>query len=223
MVNKIGSLNTRCRTKRRECPVSERSAHRLAGRMNMARGSTDQRVTRTRERLKHAHLALILDKGYAATTVKDICDAARVGRSTFYAHYTSKDDLRRSSLEQLRKELFAKQKDALASAADDRETCLSFSLPMFQHARSHMHIYRVLKGSRGADVALKAIRRILSDLARNERVMAALKGATEREVAIQHVVGAFMSVLIWWLERGAIEPPDRIDAIFNRLASLGMR
>lgn len=187
----------------------------------MPRGSIDQRVTRTRERLKRAHLALILDKGYEATTVQEICDTALVGRSTFYAHYRDKDDLRRSSLEQLRKELVGKQQDALASA-DDRSPRYSFSRPMFEHARDHMHIYTALKGTRGADVALKAIRRILSDLARNERVITALKDPTEREVAIQHVVGAYMSVLIWWLDSGAIEPSSRIDAIFNRLAISGI-
>lgn len=188
----------------------------------MARGSIDQRVTRTRERLKRAHLALILNKGYEAATVQDICDAASVGRSTFYAHYTSKDDLRRSSLEILRKELVEKQRDAFARAADGTDPRLSFSLPIFEHARSHIHIYRALTGTRGAEIALKTIRRILSDLTRNERLIAALKDPTEREVAIQHVVGAYMSVLIWWLESGATEPTDLIDAIFNRLTIVGL-
>jgi AcrR family transcriptional regulator len=60
--------------------------------------------------LQEAHISLILEKGYEATTVEDICDAANVGRSTFYAHYTSKDDLGRSGLEHLRKELVDRQR-----------------------------------------------------------------------------------------------------------------
>ncbi len=56
-------------------------------------------------RLQQAHKSLLLKKGYEAIRVKDICDVANVGRSTFYAHYTGKDDLKRSGLEQLRRQL----------------------------------------------------------------------------------------------------------------------
>ena len=53
--------------------------------------------------------------GAEAITIKDICDVADVGRSTFYAHYTGKDDLKRSGLEQLRRQLMERQKQALAA------------------------------------------------------------------------------------------------------------
>ena len=86
--------------------------------MEMTKRPIDRRVARTRAMLQQAHISLILEKGYEAITVDDICDAANVGRSTFYAHYTSKDDLRRSGLEHLRKELVHRQNDALAWGAD---------------------------------------------------------------------------------------------------------
>ena len=63
---------------------------------------TDRRVARTRDLLHHALMSLIQTKGYEAITVQDICDKANVGKSTFYAHYTSKDDLKRSGIEHMR-------------------------------------------------------------------------------------------------------------------------
>ena len=71
--------------------------------MKLAIHAIDRRIPRTRAMLQHALTSLILKKGYEATTIQDICDAANVGRSTFYAHYTSKDDLKRSGFEHLRK------------------------------------------------------------------------------------------------------------------------
>src|SRR5580698_1580477 len=104
----------------------------------MTKRPIDRRVARTRMMLQKAHISLILEKGYEAITVDDICAAANVGRSTFYAHYTSKDDLRRSGLEHLRKLLVNRQKDALAKPGDIRDRSLGFSLTMFEHAHEHI-------------------------------------------------------------------------------------
>src|SRR6266849_6669114 len=120
----------------------------------MPRRPMDRRVARTRAMLQRALNALTLKKGYEAITIEDICEAANVGRSTFYAHYTGKDDLRRSGLENLRSLLVDRQRDALAAAGDIRDRSLGFSLTMFEHARDHLELYRALVGGRGGVVAL---------------------------------------------------------------------
>jgi AcrR family transcriptional regulator len=168
---------------------------------------------------------LILKKGYEAITIQDICDEANVGRSTFYAHYTSKDDLKRSGFEHLRKELGDRQRDAQAAPGDIRDRSLGFSLTMFEHARDHIDLYRALVGGRGGTVSLGQIRKILSELVRNEFPATVGKNSADNvpcEFVIQYLVGAYMAVLIWWLDGGAKLPPKRIDAMFRRLATEGI-
>jgi len=43
-----------------------------------------------------------------------------------------------------------------------------------------------------------------------------------RELVVQFVVGAFMAVLTWWLDRRAELPPEQVDAMFRRLALQGI-
>jgi AcrR family transcriptional regulator len=191
----------------------------------MAKKPRDRRITRTRATLQYALNSLILKKGYDAITIQDICDAANVGRSTFYAHYTSKDDLKRKGFEKLRTLLVDRQREALTMAAGNRDRSLGFSLAMFEHARDHVDHYRALVGGRGGSVSLGSIRQILSDLVRSE--LAATTGkksadAVPREFVVQYVVGAYMAVLTWWLDGGAKLPPQRIDAMFRRLATEGI-
>ena len=192
----------------------------------MKKNSIDRRSARTRATLQHALISLIPKKGYDAITVNDICDAANVGRSTFYSHYTSKDDLKRSGLdEHLRKLLVGRQRDALPALGGIKDRRLGFSLPMFEHARDHRELYRALVGGRGGTLALGTIRKILSGLVRDELEATIDKKSADaipRELIVQYVVGAYLAVLTWWLDGGAKLPPQRIDAMFRRLATEGI-
>jgi AcrR family transcriptional regulator len=190
----------------------------------MAKRLIDRRVARSREMLHQALLSLIVRKGYDAITVEDICEAANVGRSTFYAHFTSKDDLKRSGLEHLREQLLDRQQSANLSA--DKETgSLGFSLTMFEHARDHIHLYRALMGSQGGAIALGTIRQVLCDCVRRELAVNGDKNGKDgipSELVVEYVVGGYMAMLTSWLDGGAKLSPAKIDAIFRRLAIEGI-
>ncbi|MDO5716207.1 MAG: TetR/AcrR family transcriptional regulator [Tissierellia bacterium] len=62
----------------------------------------DRRILRTRESIFNAFHSLLAEKTYNKITVQEIIDRANIGRSTFYAHFTSKDHL----LEEVGSQLF---------------------------------------------------------------------------------------------------------------------
>jgi len=182
----------------------------------------DRRVARTQALLQQAHLWLILEKGYEAATAEDICRAANVGRSTFYAHYASKEALKRSGLEQLRKELVEHHARVPPPPKDSKPPVLGFGIPMFEHARDHIELYRALVGGSGGAIALGAIRQILSDLLRAELAATstgAAVNAVPRELVIEYIVGAYMAVMTWWLDGSAKLSPQRMDEMFRRFAT----
>ncbi len=171
----------------------------------------DRRVSRTQGALRHALMNLILKKGYDAVTVQDICEEADIGRSTFYAHFTGKKDLKKRGLDHLRAMLSTHQK---ATAGQG----LGFSLHLFEHAREHLALYRALIGSDGGAVSLEAVRGLIADLVRAE-----VRGdaSVPPDLRVQFITGAFMAVLTWWLDGGAKMPPADIDALFRRMAGQG--
>src|ERR1041384_4038846 len=61
---------------------------------------TDARVRRTRDALGDALVALMQEKPFETITVQDVLDRAQVSRSTFYSHYSDKDDLLMSDAEE---------------------------------------------------------------------------------------------------------------------------
>lgn len=193
----------------------------------MTKGSIDRRVDRTRTALHNALLSLILTRDYDAITVEDICEMANVGRSTFYAHYMSKDDLKRSGIDDhLRHVLAGHQREAATTPGGGNPSCrFGFSLAMFEHAREHQALYRALAGGRGGAITLTAMRKMLSDLIRIELASdrpVASPQAPPLDFTVQFVVGAYMAILIWWLDGGAKLAPQKVDAMFRQLITEGV-
>jgi AcrR family transcriptional regulator len=179
----------------------------------------DRRAARTRRALHGALMSLILRKGYEAITVQDIIDEADVARSTFYAHYTGKEDLLRSGFQTLRAELAEAQRAARGESEDEP---LGFSLAMFEHASGYTDVYRALVGGRGGAVAINEIRRVLSEMVKKELSGVRHDEAVPHEVRIQFVVSAFLTVLTWWLEQRPKLTPSQVAMIFRRLVIKGI-
>lgn len=64
----------------------------------MTAETVDRRVARTQAALDAAFVQLLFSRNYHDITTADIAAQADIGRSTFYEHYKSKDDLLRHSL-----------------------------------------------------------------------------------------------------------------------------
>ena len=181
----------------------------------MAKRATDRRVQRTRKLLQDALISMLIEKGYEATTVQDIIDRANVGRATFYAHFADKETLLTSRLEDLRSFLAEQQRRAPGS--------LAFSLAMLEHARGHLSVWTAIVGRRTGTVVSQRIQSMIADLVRVDIRALDFKGTPEqRDLTVQYIAGAFMAVLIWWLDQGAKLPPDEVNAIFRQLVMQGL-
>jgi AcrR family transcriptional regulator len=198
-----------------QTPIQQMWARRKAKMM-------DRRAARTRKALHQALMDLIVRTGYEAITVQDIIDEADVGRSTFYAHYTGKEDLLRSGFQFLRAHLANTQRATGAETGKSRDEPLGFSLALFEHASEYTDVYRALVGGRGGAVAVNEIRQILSELVRKELSTVRDDGTVSRELVAQFIVGAFLTVLTWWLERKPGLPPPQVDAMFRHLTLEGI-
>ena len=64
----------------------------------MKKSKPDRRTERTRQALNSAFVGMLLDEGYESVTVERIAERANVGRSTFYMHFKSKEDILRHSM-----------------------------------------------------------------------------------------------------------------------------
>lgn len=192
----------------------------------MVEGSEDRRVQRTRLMLRTAMASLIREKGFEALTVQDIIDRANVGRSTFYTHFKSKEDLLAGSVEMMRSSLRRLQRQAGDRSAKPDERAFSFSRELFEHAEQHRDVFAAMVGRRSGIVFQQHLHRMLADLVRED--LETLTGrkkpdAMEAEAAVQFVTGALIGLLVTWLDRMTRLSAAQLDALFRRMALPAVR
>jgi AcrR family transcriptional regulator len=164
----------------------------------------------------------MIEKSYEAVTVQDIIDRADVGRSTFYTHYTDKDDLLRDNFAFLRSLV---EQPAPAEPAN-RRRLLRFSLPLFRHVHGERRLARGLFGHPGGGPVLQQVEQMLEDIVRGE--LAALftidpPTRAPEDAVVRYVVGAYVALLKWWLNAAPVLSPEEVDRIFQTLVAPGIR
>jgi AcrR family transcriptional regulator len=182
----------------------------------------DRRVRRTRKAIQDALISLMTEKRYEAVTVQDIIDRADVGRSTFYMHYTDKDDLLRDNFAVLRS--LVEQPVPLEAA--NRRRLLRFSLPLFRHIHAERRLARALFGRPGGGPVVRQVEEVLTDIVRTELAELFATDPPSRapeDAVVRYVVGAYLALLDWWLDAEPVLSPEEADRIFQTLAAPGVR
>lgn len=181
---------------------------------------TDARVRRTRDALGDALVALMQEKPFDTITVQDVLDRADVSRSTFYTHYSDKDDLLMSDAE----EFFEAISVALSQAGDKSDRVFPVE-EFFSHLADVQPFFKALRKSgkyqENMELArghfARGIERRLAELPRSGSIAPHERGA----IAFTHA-GALLSLLTWWLDRGMRESPAEMDQLFHRMVWNGV-
>jgi AcrR family transcriptional regulator len=174
----------------------------------------DPRAAASRERIRHAFVALMHRRPYAALRVSDVCRKAGVGRATFYAHFATKDALLREELGRIVRRLVRPAPDG-----DGVPDCTA----LFAHVRDAPQIYRSLTRGPSRLVTEQIVMRCLE-----ERLCPLIPnpgrgGSIRAAVAVRFAAASLLTVLAWWLENDTAAPPDELQAAFESLVAGGLR
>lgn len=179
----------------------------------MAAEYKDERVRRTLALIDAAFVELLRHRGYAGIHVSDITKKAGVGRATFYAHYSSKDDLLRSQFE----------RGPGRMISDCEQPPFLDASQLIAHIGSAPHFYWAMMGPKGGS-ASRVLRGCFE--AQAQKALAAnitLPRGLKLTAIQRFVASSLLTIIECWLEQGGRERPEQVQALFATLVGAGLR
>ena len=158
----------------------------------------NRRVKMTKNCLKQALLELLSANGKDKVNITDVCNAADVNRSTFYAYYNGLDDL----MQEVEDDFLAQIPLPLFQMTDD-ERCLTEVGKIFEYIKSNANVFNIL--TRDEEFTQKMTRYIFDQY--NDQTLAD-DDSTGRYIIIYRISGAIGLLKHWIVDGFPIPPAD---------------
>jgi AcrR family transcriptional regulator len=177
----------------------------------------DPRSQRTRDQLGNALIELLLAKPFDDITVQEVLDRAQVSRSTFYEHYSNKNDLFLSDVDD-----FFRNMSTHLERRNDPSQRIAPVTKLFTHIVAARDLYAALVASgRMHDVRELGEAHFARSMAnRLERSPGGCRLPLPARTALAHALaGSLFSLLAWWVRQGMAASPAHMDELFHRMAA----
>jgi AcrR family transcriptional regulator len=149
--------------------------------------------------------------------VQDILDRARISRSTFYTHYTDKQDLFLSDLED-----FLQLVATLLTRRGAPPRRLFPIQEFFAHAGDVRPLHQAM-AEKLADLRELGMGFFSRSIAGRLTAASVELPPPELQATAHVLAGNVFSLLDWWLAQPEPPSPAEMDALFHRLAWRGLR
>lgn len=178
----------------------------------------DRRQKKTRDAIFSAFTSLLSQKNYNQISVQEIIDEADIGRTTFYAHFETKDYL----LKDLCEELFGHIIDTAMGLPHGHYhySCGNETDSVFLHLLRHLqendrNILELLS-SQNNEIFLKYFKSNLKKLIITQYADKGLLKNTQlpEDYIVNHISSSFVETVGWWVSRQMQETPEKITEYF---------
>ena len=180
----------------------------------MGTAKTDRRVRYTKRALTDALIDLMRENHISKISVKALCEAADVNRSTFYAHFRNQYDL----LDHVEAEALGDLKARLLTGDEPSEHNV---VQILEYAQENADVFIML-----LDESEGGFQRQIMELAHLADIQtsddAGVVGADELEYRYLFAVSGALAMLSHWLKKGTPQPPAEMAELLLRMIQHGI-
>ena len=174
----------------------------------------DRRQKKTRKSIFDALGHLLETKRFENITVQEIIDAANIGRSTFYSHFETKDDLLKAMCTDIFHHIFTSElpREAEEEYSHGRQNLELKLGHILYHLRESKRDLKGILGGESGELFLQYLKQYLYDLF--ERYHQEFDASVPKDFLLQHLSASFAEAVKWWMKEDTKHSPEEVASYF---------
>lgn len=180
----------------------------------------DRRMQKTKTAIYNAFNKLLTTESYNKITVQEIIDEANIGRSTFYAHYETKDELLKEMCQNIFHHVIASDlhQEKTHNFSAGNKSLNSLLTHILYHIKDESVHMKGLLVSENGEYFWKNFR-VQASLFIREYLLPDRKKTPSipEDVLINHISVTFEGLIKMWMNKGMLETPEEIESYFEAL------
>ena len=168
----------------------------------------DRRKKKTRQAVYDAFTHLLETKSYSAITVQEIIDEADIGRSTFYSHFETKDDLLKALCTEIFDHVFSEnltREKTHDFSTSERDLQGEITHILYHLKDNHRYIGRILSSESG-EMFMRYFKEYLEQVFEGE--LEKIKTDIPKGYMLNHMVCDFAETVRWWMKNDSYSPEE---------------
>lgn len=168
----------------------------------------DRRQQKTRKAIYEAFTKLLEKKKYGSITVQEIIDEANIGRSTFYSHFETKDELLCELCTEIFNHVFSKElmKEKTHDFSTEQNDMGHKITHILYHLQDNRGYIKGILSSESADLFMRYFKEHLTkvfDVAIEDKDF-----IMPKDYMLNHMVCDFAESVRWWMKHEEYTPED---------------
>lgn len=176
----------------------------------------DRRQQKTRDAVFSAFSSLLEKKRYSHITVQDIIEEANIGRSTFYAHFETKDELLNVMCTAIFRHIFSDNliQEETHDFSENGNLQARLTHLLYHLKEKQRDISSILSGD-GSDLFMQYFRNYLAEMFAKQ--ISELDFEAPRDYVLNHYVSSFAETVKWWVKNDMSYSPEEVVGFYMNI------
>lgn len=174
----------------------------------------DRRQQKTRKAIFDAFIRLLEQKSFGNITVQEIIDEANIGRSTFYAHFETKDELLRAMCTEIFEHVFSdrQEKERTHDFSAGGGTIDAEITHVLYHLQDNRRYIKGILSSESGDLFMRYFKEYLTTMFESAGI--AQHPDIPQDYITNLLICDFAETVRWWM-RNERYSPEEISRFFR--------
>ena len=177
----------------------------------------DRRTKKTRKAIFDAFAELLNSKSYANITVQDIIEKADVGRSTFYSHFETKDELLNALCSKIFAHVFKDDltKERTHDFSGENKEIRKVVTHILYHVQDNNRYLKPILSCRNDEIFMRYFKEYLTPVF--EKEIEKMETDVPKDYLLNQVICVFTETVRWWAGHEQYSPEEISSYFFDML------